>query len=136
MSTTRIPSETWPRSTESLALSSTAVASQQDRAAFGEPCCARTSTLLPGDRLPEPAPYLERLAGVDDDIAEGTQEEWRRVLGDLEQLRPEKEPAFRLDRARRLWGLRRKIIAAGIPLLSWDEVLEEVRQRRGERSNP
>jgi len=35
-------------------------------------------------------------------------------------------------RGRRLMALREKIIAAGIPLLSLEEIEEEVRERRGE----
>jgi hypothetical protein len=36
------------------------------------------------------------------------------------------------SRGRRLLALRQKIIAAGIPLLSPEEVEQEVRERRGE----
>jgi hypothetical protein len=32
----------------------------------------------------------------------------------------------------RLWELRQKIVASGIPLLTWDEIEREVRDRRGE----
>ncbi len=35
-------------------------------------------------------------------------------------------------RGRRLLELRQKIIAAGIPLLSPEEIEEEIRERRGE----
>jgi hypothetical protein len=35
-------------------------------------------------------------------------------------------------RGRRLLALRQKIIAAGIPLLTPEEIEEEVRERRGE----
>lgn len=35
-------------------------------------------------------------------------------------------------RGRRLLALRQKIIAAGIPLLSPEEIEQEVRERRGE----
>jgi hypothetical protein len=36
------------------------------------------------------------------------------------------------SRGRRLLELRQKIIAAGIPLLSPEEIDEEIRERRGE----
>ncbi len=33
---------------------------------------------------------------------------------------------------RRLWSIRKRIVASGEPLLGWDEIEEEVAARRGE----
>lgn len=35
---------------------------------------------------------------------------------------------------RRLWELRRRIVASGAPLLDWNELDQEIRARRGERT--
>lgn len=35
---------------------------------------------------------------------------------------------------RKLWEIRQKIVAAGEPLLGWEEVEKEVTQRRNERA--
>lgn len=40
------------------------------------------------------------------------------------------------SRGRRLLALRQKIITAGIPLLTPEEIEEEVRERRGEMNEP
>lgn len=42
-------------------------------------------------------------------------------------------PPVRTPLGKRLWALRREIIASGEPLLNWDGVAREVVQRRGER---
>jgi hypothetical protein len=41
----------------------------------------------------------------------------------------------RTSLAKRLWELRQKIIASGRPLLDWDDLENELRERRGERSS-
>ena len=32
---------------------------------------------------------------------------------------------------RRLWELRKRIVASGVPLLEWDDIEREVAERRG-----
>ena len=43
------------------------------------------------------------------------------------------EPPFPLATplAKKLWELRQKIIASGVPLLDWDDIAREVQERRG-----
>jgi hypothetical protein len=43
------------------------------------------------------------------------------------------EPPFPLvtPLAKKLWELRQKIIASGVPLLDWDDIEREVQDRRG-----
>ena len=43
------------------------------------------------------------------------------------------EPPFELRTplAKKLWELRQKIIASGVPLLDWDDIEREVQERRG-----
>ena len=41
----------------------------------------------------------------------------------------------RTSLAKRLWELRQKIIASGRPLLDWDDLENELHERRGERSS-
>lgn len=43
------------------------------------------------------------------------------------------EPPFPLvtPLAKKLWELRQKLIASGAPLLDWDDIEREVRDRRG-----
>lgn len=43
------------------------------------------------------------------------------------------EPPFplRTPLAKKLWELRQKIIASGVPLLDWDDIEREVQERRG-----
>ena len=52
----------------------------------------------------------------------------------LEPIAPEAEQGFQpqTDLGRRLWKIRQRAIANGMKLLSQDEVLAEVRRRRGE----
>ncbi len=45
----------------------------------------------------------------------------------------EAEPRTALGR--RLWELRRRIVASGAPLLDWDALDQEIRARRGERTD-
>jgi hypothetical protein len=40
----------------------------------------------------------------------------------------------RTELGRRLWEIRKRIVAAGEPLLGWDEIDREVAERRGDRS--
>lgn len=47
-------------------------------------------------------------------------------------LHREAEPRTALGR--RLWELRRRIVASGAPLLDWNELDQEIRARRGERT--
>ena len=42
-------------------------------------------------------------------------------------------PAPRTALGKRLWELRHRIVASGAPLLDWNGVEGEVRERRGER---
>jgi hypothetical protein len=44
------------------------------------------------------------------------------------------EPPFPLvtPLAKKLWELRQKIIASGVPLLDWDDIAREVQERRGD----
>lgn len=37
---------------------------------------------------------------------------------------------------RRLWEIRKQIVASGAPLLDWDDLEREVAERRGERTSP
>jgi len=37
--------------------------------------------------------------------------------------------------AKRLWEIRKRIVASGTPLLDWEDVAREVAERRGERGN-
>lgn len=39
----------------------------------------------------------------------------------------------RTELGRRLWELRRGIISSGLPLLGWDDIEKEIKERRGER---
>jgi hypothetical protein len=43
------------------------------------------------------------------------------------------EPPFPLvtPLAKKLWEIRQRIVASGVPLLDWDDIEREVRQRRG-----
>lgn len=43
------------------------------------------------------------------------------------------EPPFPLvtPLAKKLWELRQKIIASGVPLLDWNDIEREVQERRG-----
>jgi hypothetical protein len=53
---------------------------------------------------------------------------------ELEARRPEApdyEPQTPLGK--RLWALRKKIIASGEPLLDWDDVERELAERRGQK---
>jgi hypothetical protein len=38
---------------------------------------------------------------------------------------------LRTPLAKKLWELRQKIIASGVPLLDWDDIEREVQERRG-----
>jgi hypothetical protein len=44
---------------------------------------------------------------------------------------PEKEFQPRTPLGRRLWELRQRIVASGEPLLDWDDIEQEVAERRG-----
>jgi hypothetical protein len=44
---------------------------------------------------------------------------------------PEPEFQPRTDLGRRLWELRKEIVAAGAPLLDWDDLEQEIAERRG-----
>jgi hypothetical protein len=37
--------------------------------------------------------------------------------------------------AKRLWEIRKRIVASGTPLLDWEDVTREVAEHRGERGN-
>jgi hypothetical protein len=54
---------------------------------------------------------------------DGTRDE---VTFALTQAREARTPL-----GRRLWEIRARIVASGIPLLSWDEIDQEVAERRG-----
>lgn len=54
----------------------------------------------------------------------------RRATNSVSEVAP---PAARTALGKRLWQLRRRIIASGATLLDWDGVEREVRKRRGER---
>lgn len=57
---------------------------------------------------------------------------------DAEQIASKREcglrPSFapRTELGRRLWRIRRRILESGQPLLDWDGIESEVRERRGE----
>ena len=40
----------------------------------------------------------------------------------------------RTDLGRKLWEIRKKIVASGAPLLGWEEIEAEIADRRGESS--
>jgi hypothetical protein len=44
---------------------------------------------------------------------------------------PEPPLPLRTPLARKLWELRQRIIARGVPLLDWDDIEREVQERRG-----
>lgn len=46
-------------------------------------------------------------------------------------MNPEEEFHPRTELGRRLWELRKKIVASGEPLLDWDDIEREVAERRG-----
>jgi len=46
-------------------------------------------------------------------------------------LHPEEEFKPRTPLGRRLWELRKRIIASGQPLLDWDDLEREIAERRG-----
>jgi hypothetical protein len=46
-------------------------------------------------------------------------------------LLPEEEFKPRTPLGRRLWELRKRIVASGQPLLDWDDLEREIAERRG-----
>lgn len=46
----------------------------------------------------------------------------------------EKNSVFRpkTELGKRLWSIRKRIVASGDPLLNWDQIEEEIAARRGE----
>jgi len=41
----------------------------------------------------------------------------------------------RTDLGKRLWEIRQRIVASGVPLLGWDEIERELAERRGDRGD-
>jgi len=58
---------------------------------------------------------------------ENTAERARTVWEEVGSLMP------RTPLGRRLWAIRRRIVASGTPLLGWEEIDREIAIRRGER---
>jgi len=44
------------------------------------------------------------------------------------------EPRLRTSLGRRLWLLRQQAVKSGEPLLDWDDLSQEIAQRRGEKT--
>ena len=61
--------------------------------------------------------------GSGENMVERARAIWREVLC----------PVPRTTLGRKLWAIRRRIVASGTPLLGWEEIGREIAARRGER---
>jgi len=63
------------------------------------------------------------LTGLEDSPAKSAESTWREAVSHK----------ARTPLGQKLWGIRARIVASGVPLLSWEEIQSEIAARRGNK---
>lgn len=63
------------------------------------------------------------LTGLEDSPAKSAESTWREAISHK----------ARTPLGQKLWGIRARIVASGVPLLSWEEIQNEIAARRGNK---